>query len=308
MKVLITGGAGYIGTELVSKLAENPEIHQIILYDNLSRGSYNAFFGKQVPNGNKIKFALAELLDMRTFKKHIQEVDIVYHLAAKVTTPYSDTDAHFYEQVNHWGTAELACAIKESNVKKLIYTSSVNVYGSHKNQVGETHSPNPRTFYGISKMRGEEHVQELLGKKDKKAFILRCGNIYGYSKNMRFDNVVNKFMFDANFSNRIQIHGNGRQVRAFISIESISNILNELATSCAPSGVYNVVEKNFQILDIVDQVKEIYPQLEFIFINQHLNLRTLEVKPESELWNYISHKNEKDFKQELLDFKEAFAF
>lgn len=235
-------------------------------------------------------------------------MDVVYHLAAKVSTPYADTDAHFYEQVNHWGTAELAYTVEASPVKRLIYTSSVSVYGSPKNQVDETRNPNPRTFYGISKMRGEEHVQKLLGNPEKRTFILRCGNAYGYSKNMRFDGVINKFMFDANFSNRIQIHGNGKQVRAFISIETLSGVLSELATAEAPSGVYNVVERNFQILDIVDYIKEIYPTLEFIFINQHLNLRTLEVEPDSNLWNYIGYRNGKDFKQELLDFKKQFAF
>lgn len=57
-------------------------------------------------------------------------IDIIYHLAANVTTPFANTDPHFYEQVNHWGTAELAYAAEKASVKKLIYSSSTSVYGA----------------------------------------------------------------------------------------------------------------------------------------------------------------------------------
>jgi UDP-glucose 4-epimerase len=69
------------------------------------------------------------------------------------------SDSHVYEQVNHWGTAELVYAVEESNVKKFIYTSSSGVYGSSSGAVDETTIPNPKTFYAISKLRGEEHVR-----------------------------------------------------------------------------------------------------------------------------------------------------
>src|SRR5687767_9681098 len=103
MKVLVTGGAGYIGTELTSALIARADVEQVIVYDNLSRPNYNFFLGLQFRNHHKISFVKGELLDSRALKKVLKDVDVVYHLAAKVTTPFANDEAHAYEQVNHWG-------------------------------------------------------------------------------------------------------------------------------------------------------------------------------------------------------------
>src|SRR5262245_1850053 len=129
MKIFITGGAGYIGTELVNELAKNNSVEQIIVFDNLSRGNYNFFFGANSGN-RKIKFIQGDILDSRKIRKELKGIDVVYHLAAKVTTPFANIDSHFFEQINHWGTAELIYALEESRVKKFIFTSSASVYGS----------------------------------------------------------------------------------------------------------------------------------------------------------------------------------
>ena len=75
-----------------------------------------------------------------------------------------------------------------------------------------------------------------------------------------------------------------------------------------PSGIYNVVDRNLQILDVVDVLKEIYPELEFIFINQHLDLRKMIIDRNSALRNYVDFENERSLKEELLDFKSRFSF
>ncbi|HMQ01112.1 MAG TPA: NAD-dependent epimerase/dehydratase, partial [Cyclobacteriaceae bacterium] len=216
MKILVTGGTGYIGTELVDLLIADENVQEVRVYDNLSRNNFNFFLGNKMQGAEKIKFIKAELLDSRSLKKAIAGVDVVYHLAAKVTTPFANDDAHLYEQVNHWGTAELMYAIENTDVKKIIYTSSSGVYGSSKDAVDETVQARPKTFYAISKLRAEEHVNRLNTKKS--VYVLRCGNVYGYSPSMRFDAVINKFVFEANFEKRITIHGNGEQTRTFIHI------------------------------------------------------------------------------------------
>ncbi|HPM31604.1 MAG TPA: NAD-dependent epimerase/dehydratase, partial [Chryseolinea sp.] len=209
MKVLVTGGAGYIGTELISQLIANPEVKEVVIYDNLSRLNFNMFLGLRLQQYRKISFVKGELLDSRSLRKNLKGVDVVYHLAAKVTTPFASSDAHMYEQVNHWGTAELVYAIEESNVKRFVYTSSTGVYGSSKDAVDENSALNPQTPYAVSKLRGEEHVRRLSDKID--TYIIRCGNAYGYSKSMRFDAVINKFVFEANFDKIITIQGDGKQ-------------------------------------------------------------------------------------------------
>lgn len=306
MNLLITGGAGYIGTVLTKYLVSFPELDRIIIYDNLSRKNHNLFLGERMIHADHVEFIHGDILDLRKLKMVLKDVDTVFHLAARVTTPFANVDADFHEQVNHWGTAELVAAIEESNVKKFIYTSSTSVYGASEGFIGEKDMPDPKTFYGISKFRGEEHVKRLMKKRD--ALILRCANVYGYSRSMRFDAVINKFMFDANFNNRIQIHGNGKQHRAFIHVNILVRALIDLLFSTVPPGIYNLVDRNIQILEIVDMMKEIYPDLEFTFMNQHLNLKNMMVAPDSQLRKYINYDNPRTFKEELIEFKSRFSF
>jgi len=122
--------------------------------------------------------------------------------------------------------AELVYAVEESNVKKFIYTSSSGIYGDSEDVVDEQFQPQPKTFYAISKLRGEEHARRLLNKMD--TYIFRCGNVFGYNRGMRFDAVINKFVFEANFQKRITVHGDGNQSRSFIHIESIATALVNL--------------------------------------------------------------------------------
>lgn len=307
-KILITGGAGYIGSALIEKLLPLKEIEQIVIYDNLSRNNYHFFLGDKLPNQEKINFIQGELLDTRKLKKALNGIDTVIHLAAKVTTPFADADPHYFEQSNHWGTAELVYAVEESDVEHFVFASSVSVFGSSTELIDEKHNPNPRTIYGISKLRGEEHVARLGEKINTQ--ILRLGNVYGYANAVRFDAVINRFMFDANFNKRIAIHGDGKQHRPFISIQKVSEILKQVAIkNDIPSNHYNVVDQNLQVLDIVDALKSIYPEMEFTFINQHLKLRELLVNPESKLQKYIDYPDmNSDLKDELLLFKKKLRF
>ncbi len=306
MVVLITGGAGYIGTVLTKHLVKEDSVTKIIVYDNFSRLNYNLFLGEKLPNHEKIQFIQGDILDLRKLKKVLEGVDVVCHLAARVTTPFANIDSHFFEQVNHWGTAELVSAIEESKVEKFLYLSSTSVYGASDDMVDEKVYPNPKTFYGMSKYRGEEQAKRLLNKMS--AYILRCANVYGFSRSMRFDAVINRFMFDAHFIKKISIHGNGKQYRAFIHVQLLMKVLVHIITkSDVPKGIYNVVDKNLQILDIVDELKEIYPELEFIFINQHLQLRQMLVNPDSPLRDFIDYSNSKSLKEELIAFKERFS-
>ncbi|HYG01303.1 MAG TPA: NAD-dependent epimerase/dehydratase [Chryseosolibacter sp.] len=306
MKVLVTGGAGYIGTELTSMLIARPDVDQVVIYDNLSRPNFNFFLGLKLNNHGKISFVKGELLDSRALKKVLKGVDVVYHLAAKVTTPFANADAHIYEQVNHWGTAELVYAVEDSDVKRFIYISSTGVYGSSNIPAHEDKQPDPKTFYAVSKLRGEEHVRRLIGKID--TYIMRCGNVYGYSKSMRFDAVINKFVFDANFNKLITIQGDGKQSRTFIHIEMLSKALANLLTADLPGDVYNVVDKNLTVLDILDVLKELIPPLEFIFINQHLRLHELNVKVNPLITDTLGIRSTRTLKEELREFLTKFSF
>ncbi|MBX2963302.1 MAG: NAD-dependent epimerase/dehydratase [Cyclobacteriaceae bacterium] len=306
MNVLITGGTGYIGTELVRLLANDNSVDKVIIYDNLSRQNFNLFLGNKLSGHAKVKLIKGELLDSRGLKKALDGIDVVYHLAARVTTPFAHSDAHLYEQINHWGTAELVYAVESSAVKKFIYASSAGVYGSSDYALDESVQPNPKTFYAISKLRGEEHVVRLSDKMD--TYIFRCGNVYGYSPSMRFDAVINKFVFEANFEKRITIHGNGDQARTFVHIDLISKALANVLKVSLSNGTYNLVERTLSVMDIVDELKQLIPDLEFILINQQMKVNQLIIKENNPVNQLLGIDNKRTLHEELQEFLSRLSF
>ena len=310
MKVVITGGAGYIGSQLVYELAQDASITEILVYDNLSGGNYNLFTSHLNKIGvDKISFIAGDLLDSRKLGAALKGTDVVYHLAAKRSKPFSNVDSHFFEQVNHWGTAELVYAAEKAAVKRFVYLGSTAVYGPSKGeeQHNEDSHTSPDTFYGVSKLRGEEHVRRLMNDSAMEVVSLRCGNVYGYTPAVGFETVINKFMFDAHFKNRISIHGSGNQQRPFVPVAKVIKALVESINGTLPNGLYNLVDKNIKVLDIVDVMKELYPPLEFIFINQHLEMADIMVDSTSKLDAYVKWDS-KSLKEELAFFKTHFAF
>lgn len=306
MNILITGGAGYIGTELVYQLEADNSVDKIVVYDNLNRSNYNLFLGRMKLNPDKVRFVKAEILDTRKLKKEVDKADVVYHLAAKVTTPFADHNPHAFDQVNNWATAELTYLLEKSPVRKFVYASSASVYGSSKKE-SDIHTPlNPKTFYGISKMHGEEHVHRLVDS-GMQTYVLRLGNAYGYNKSMRFDSVINKFIFEANFYRRLRIFGDGNQYRSFIQIERLGAFLSSLIKTDLQPGIYNVVESSYRINDIVDELMKLYPGLEMIFVNQNMDMRSLRVKPDERLAPYMPLPR-KELGIDLAEFKAQFSF
>lgn len=306
MRILVIGGAGYIGTALVERLAGLSTVSKVVIYDNLSRGNYNLFLGEKLSETSSLSLIQGDILDTRSLKKTMKDIDIVYHLAARVTTPYANLDPHIYEQVNHWGTAEVVSAVEESAVKQLVYLSSTSVYGASGHKATESTSPNPKTFYGNSKLRAEQHVKRLVDKG--RAIIIRAGNVYGFNQSMRFDAVINRFAFEANFSKKISIQGSGKQSRAFVPIDAFSKVLADLPFIKVPSGTYNLALSNYSVLDLVDVFKELIPDLEFIFVDQHQELRNFELDTNLKLANYLELPKVGNLKDELGVFLGNFSF
>ena len=174
MKLLITGGAGYVGSSLVHQLSKQDDVSEIIVYDNLAKRNYSLFTNQQV-NGKKIQFLQANILDNHSLALALNQVDVVYHLAAKVVDPNSDNESQYFEQVNNWGTANVVRESIKAGIRKFIYVSSVYVYGQGPEKKTTEDSPIPSNFYGISKFRGEEHVKTL--PNDIDFYIFRSGSL-----------------------------------------------------------------------------------------------------------------------------------
>ncbi len=305
MRVLITGGAGYIGTELVHSLNGNPAVSSILIYDNLSRGNNNLFIGRSKLDPGRVGFMEGDILDSRKLRKALKDIDMVYHLAAKVTAPFDDKNHHLFEQVNHWGTAELVYAVEESGVDRFVYMNSASVYGTGDEPITIDTPPRPKTFYGSSKLRGEEHAARLQGKL--KTWIIRGGNVYGQNRGVRFDTVINRFMFDANFNGRVTIQGDGTQVRPFVHIKQVAECLSLLPTDTIEPGTCNLVGRNLSVLEIAETVKDLHPELEMIYVDQHLTLGNQHITPDKRIMGHLSPVN-RTFREELAEFKGYFTF
>jgi len=300
MKVLITGGAGYIGTELCIKLNQNPEINEITVLDNLSQNNYNLFLHSQIKPG-KVKFVKGELLDSRTLDKIVKNVDVVYHLAAENSD--SDKLHHLHEQVNNWGTAELIYAIEESDVKQLVYLSSTSVYGYSDQEFDVFTLPEPSTSLGSSKLGGEQHVERIMPKINTQ--IIRLGNVFGYGVSMKMKSIVNRLQFDSHFVGKISIHGSGNQKRPFVSLEKTSTILANLIGGKLDSGVYNLVDYNKSIMDLVEVMQSQNPDMEMKFTNQHLELPQQMVKTDDRIMKLYDGER-LSFEEELNALKNHF--
>lgn len=305
MKIFITGGAGYIGYSLIEELVKQDEVEEIVIYDNLSRSNYSFFIGGKFSQENKLKFIEGDLLDSFKLNEALEGVDQVIHLAAKVSTPYSDRDAHAYDQINHWGTAHLASAIEEKGIKKVIFLSSASVYGTTEIPIDEFYNPNPKTFYGISKLSAEKEIKRLNTQTD--LFIIRAANVYGFNPAMRIDAVVNKFMFRANYKGRITLDGDGSQFRSFIHVDKLSQIITQISQTSIKSGTYNIVEHNMTISNLVEQIKQLYPNLEVLSINHNMPLRSIQIKTPCKITETIQWQDKK-FIDELKELKEQFNF
>ncbi len=305
MKILITGGAGYIGTELAHLLTENEKVEHVTIYDNLSRNNYN-FFIEEKFNSEKISFFYGDILDGRSLRKALKDIDVVYHLAAKVTTPYADQELHQYEQINHWGTTELVECIRQTNVSDVIFLSSASVYGFSDTYFDEDSITNPTNHYGITKKRAEQEV--LLLGKERRVTIIRSANVFGYSRSMRFDSVINRFMFDSNFNKKINVFGDGRQNRAFISIEFLSHILSNLVFEKEFPVLLNAVEFNFGINEIIfEYLKKIYSDTEVLYVNQEIPVKGINLKTKHDMSEFYSFSHQ-DFITHLNNFKKKFSF
>jgi len=172
--ILITGGAGYIGSHIVEQLIENKQ--KVIILDNLVTG-YKKLINK------KAKFIKADIKNKSNICKIIRDNNIssIIHLAAYLNVSEAEKNKKKYYQNNIIGTKNLLDACKKTNVKNIIFSSSCSIYGNVKGSVSENRKPNPQGYYAYTKYKGEELVKKLSLKYKFKYGILRYFNVAGAS-------------------------------------------------------------------------------------------------------------------------------
>ncbi len=274
MRVLVTGGAGYLGTALTARLARRPDIEHLTVLDNLSRNNHNLFLGHawRPRAGLRIEFVHGDLLDTRLLESILARIDTLFHLAARVTTPFANDDVHGYDQTNRWGTAELGYLIERGGgrVTRLVNVSSGAVYGDTQAPASPSTPPAPITAYGRSKWEGERMLARLA--QDLELCTVRCANVYGYSPSMRFDAMVNRLVFEAHFGGRMTIHGSGRHRRSLVHIDAAARVLEVMGTGALGMGTFNLVERTTSAIEVAEVLQELYPEVEILHIGRHQRL------------------------------------
>ena len=172
--ILITGGAGYIGSHIVEQLVKNKK--NVIILDNLVTG-YKKLINK------KAIFIKADIKNKSKIIKIIKDNNItsIIHLAAYLNVSEAERNKKKYFNNNISGTKNLLEACKNSTVKDIIFSSSCSIYGNVKGSVGENRKPNPQGYYGYTKYKGEELVKKLSVKYKFRYGILRYFNVAGAS-------------------------------------------------------------------------------------------------------------------------------
>ncbi len=306
MNVFVAGGAGYIGHELVTRLAADKRISRVVVFDNLSRRNYSLFIDKRIAS-SKLEFINGNILHAKHLFNALYGVDVVIHLAGVVENSRSLENPCIFEQVNHWGTAELAHLATSCDVKKFIYLSSDTVYGHSDHPVNNLATPNPYSLYGISKLKGEKPVQ-LISEKVQ-TWILRCSAIYGYSPGARFESAINKMLFEAYFLGRMQVKGNLHQKRSFIHVKKVASILHNLLfdSNVRPFETYDVTDRDYSLHDIIEAVREINPNSGIQVMGENkLPLNRIILKDKR--IQHLDTTNGCSLQDELMELIEHFSF
>ena len=226
MRFLITGAAGFLGSALANTLVR--EGHSVRGLDDLSTGDPAVL-------SSEVHFTRGDVNDRPKLWTLLQEVDCVYHLAARVLVPESVFYPREYNNTNVGGTVRLMEAMRDVGVRRVVFVSSGAVYGDQQQQpVSEDALPNPRSPYAVSKLAAEYYVKTIGGLWGIETVCLRVFNAYGPGQHFPpvHAPVVLAFLRQALHNGTLVVHGDGNQTRDYIYVDDVVNAM--LAASTAP--------------------------------------------------------------------------
>ncbi len=214
----MTGGAGFVGRNLVKSLIENN--HNVTIFDNLSNSSEKNI----QPLLDKVNFVKGDITNYDDVSNSIKGSCVVIHLASKINVQESFLNLELTKNVNVKGTKNLLEACQENNITNVIVASSAAVYGDCKDSkvyLSENAKTNPVSSYGESKLEMEEIVKTLSKQHDFNAIILRFFNIYGTGQSPEYAGVITKFLKKISKNEPLEIFGDGSQTRDFVSVQDV---------------------------------------------------------------------------------------
>jgi nucleoside-diphosphate-sugar epimerase len=275
-KILIFGGAGYIGSILACMLIEKG--YKVKVFDCLLYGDdgIKNLYGN--PNFELFKGDITSIPDI---VEAISDVQVIVHLAAIVGDPAGSLNPTRTLSVNYFATKVVGEIAKYLGVSKYIFASTCSVYGYTDQMITEEDALNPLSLYAETKILSEKALLDL-NQNGFKPVIMRFATAYGLSPRMRFDLVVNLLIAKAVRDGEITVFGNGLQRRPFIHIRDLSQAIIDVIdtpVSRLESGIYNVgsTEQNMNIKTLSEIIKKRITEAELKFIPENEDDRSYDV-------------------------------
>ena len=261
MSVLVTGGAGYIGSALIDQLLKDG--YHVVSIDNLYRGDYGPL--KSHERGEKLVLLIGDICDVEALDRAARSADdleAIFHLAAVPGVTLCARDPERAVMTNVYGSYNVLEVARRYDVEKVILASSAAVYGDPvKLPVNEDHPVRPKNLYGVTKLAAEHlfmSYHELYGMA---TVITRLGNVYGVGLFTYWDNVIPKFVRQALNGEPLTVYWTGEQTRDFIHVRDVVDglkLILKTRRSFVSGEVFNLaVGKPTSINYVATVVKEI---------------------------------------------------
>ncbi|GAB6858986.1 NAD-dependent epimerase/dehydratase family protein [Microbacterium xylanilyticum] len=256
MRVLITGGAGFIGTNLAKALCDHPQVTDVVVFDDLSTGVRRAEL-------DGTRFIRGDLRDPAAIEAATEGVDRIIHLGALGSVPRSIADPGTTNDVNIRGTLNVLEAARHHEVGHVIVASSSSVYGANPRiPKVESMATLPMSPYAVSKLATESYANAFQSSYGIRTLAFRFFNVFGpYQRaDHPYAAVVPKFLDAIKTSRPVTIHGDGTQSRDFTSVHSVVDALMQASIGqiSHDTPVNLAFGRRYTLLDVLDVLEEIH--------------------------------------------------
>lgn len=250
MRAIVTGGAGFVGSNLVGLLVKKK--WEVLVVDDFSVGSRD-----KLPKSSRLKIVKSDVRNQASMKKIIRNADVVFHLAVQCVRK-SLHDPWLVHDVNAGGTLNVLDAAYQNKVRKFIYISSSEAYGSAETvPMDEAHPLNPTTMYGATKAAGELYAMSYFRTYGYNTMVVRPFNMYGYNSHFAgpYGEVIPRFVIRVLNDLAPQVTGDGSQTRDFTFIEDATRGMWEVYKKGKAGQVYNIARgEEVTINDIAKKI------------------------------------------------------
>ncbi len=280
MNILVTGGAGYIGSHIIELLVKKKS-NKVIILDNLSTG-YKILINK------KSRFFKGNINNKKLITNLIKKfnIDTIIHLAASLNVSEAEKNKRKYYKNNVTGTKNLLLSCKNTKIKNIIFSSSCSIYGNIKGSVNEKKKPNPQGYYASTKYKGEKLIKKYASKFNYRFGILRYFNVAGASESKKIGEIENSHghlikniaIQSLNKKPILNIYGSnyhtkdGTCIRDYIHVVDLADIhikgIDYLKKNKKSFTLNCGYGKGYSVLQIANKLKKIKKNMQINFMNR----------------------------------------